>query len=275
MNLARIIKGLALGVALLAAGGLTLLYVGQDHLIYHPVRYGPRQPADRLAKAENFLPYATEQGSQTAFYFQPGQSPPRHLWVMFSGNASLALFTWTNLIRANADRHDAFLLLDYPGFGFCAGHPSPAGIEESANAALSALHQKLGAPLPPLRVIGYSLGAATALQFAASHDVDRVVLLAPFTNISDMGRHLYHLWFVPGFFIRDNFDNRARLAELARRRQPPRVIIFHGTDDECVPVAMGRELARRHPLMVTLHELPGRDHTSIFADLSLIISAMQ
>jgi alpha-beta hydrolase superfamily lysophospholipase len=242
------------------------------NLVYAP---RPDRAAAGQAAAAGFLAleYHTAQGRQTAFYHPPSHpSEACHLWVLFSGSGSCAMESWPYLVKAAANGGDAFLLLDYPGSGLCEGRPSIAGIDASAAAALTVLREKTARPLPPLRALGYSLGTGPALRFAANHDVDRVILLAPYTSIGDAGRHLYG--FAPDIFIFHNFDNRASLARLATRKSPPRVIIIHGDADEALPVTMSEELARCWPSMVQLHIIPGADHGGIFV-LPLILSAME
>src|SRR5437762_14216158 len=63
------------------------------------------------------ISYTLSFGKQTAFYIPPrdsGQSPVR-LWVAFCGNGSLAL-DWTTILEGYPNAHDAFLLVDYPGY---------------------------------------------------------------------------------------------------------------------------------------------------------------
>jgi pimeloyl-ACP methyl ester carboxylesterase len=126
---------------------------------------------------------------------------------------------------------------------------------------------------PRLNVLGHSIGAAAALQFAAHHPVRRVVLAAPFTSLRDMARRTVGCPLC--YLLRHNFDNRARLAELAARPQPPSVVIFHGTDDALIPEQMGRSLAGMFPRIVAFHEVEGADHNSVvFAAETQIFAAM-
>jgi pimeloyl-ACP methyl ester carboxylesterase len=273
--------GLGIGIVLLVTGFFTWLYLGQAKYIYHPRPYPPDK-AELIMRyyGASTLKYSTSQGRQEAYYFpQLAAKQPEHLWIMFGGNASLAVTNWGNLLLTlgskkgiGANGKDAFLLMDYPGYGHCEGKPSPAAIAESADAALSELQNKLGRPLPQLRVIGHSLGAVAAMQFAAGHEIDRVILLAPFTSIHDMGKLIFH--FVPSFLIRHNFDNTARLDELAGRDSPPQVLILHGASDEVIPVQMGRELAARHPSITQFRELPGINHNNILSETNVILDTM-
>src|SRR5205085_1923334 len=83
--------------------------------------------------------------------------------------------------------------------------------------------------------LGHSLGAAAALSAADALSLTRVVLLAPFTSMTDMARRTVG-W--PLCYInRHRFDNLARLAALASRGA--RVHVFHGALDEVIPVALG------------------------------------
>jgi predicted esterase len=65
----------------------------------------------------------------------------------------------------------------------------------------------------------------------------------------------------------ENYDNRARLRALSRRSSPPRIAIFHGTNDDIIPVRMERELGERFPTMVTFHLVAGADHISVIGKL--------
>lgn len=237
----------------------------QSRLIYHPSPYQEEYESMLRAAKGVRLRFGTRQGAQTAFYIPP-QAPtpglPQTVWVCFAGNASLAL-DWLSHTDAWDARY-AYLLVDYPGYGDCAGSPTPASIRESSTAAVAALeahlHTSRAELQPHLAFLGHSLGSAAALMLADDLDLRHGVLLSPFTSMTDMGRrvlgwplcHLNH----------HRYDNRRTLAHVAAR-QGARVAIFHGTEDEVIPVQMGRELAAAHPQAVTLHEVPGARHNDI------------
>jgi pimeloyl-ACP methyl ester carboxylesterase len=164
-----------------------------------------------------------------------------------------------------ADREAGFLLLDYPGSGFCQGSCTPARILAASEAAAEALRIRLGitpeAFADRLGVFGYSLGTATALQYAAKHQVRRIVVAAPFTTLAEIG-DLFYFW-PCGQLIRDRFDNIARLAEIADQQHRPPLLIMHGDQDDTIPMTMSARLAAPYPTWVERIVVRGADHDTV------------
>ena len=115
-----------------------------------------------------------------------------------------------------------------------------------------------------LNLLCISLGCATGLNFAVRHPVDRIILCAPFTSMRDMARRT--VGWPLCWLLMHNYDNRARLGELAARPHPPRITIFHGDEDETVPISMGRQLAGLYPQMIVFHPVPGAGHNTVLSD---------
>jgi len=252
-----------------------MLFLGQDKIIYYPQRYGERERSIG-STYYTLIEYQTSQGSHVAYYHDPGQGIPERIWVMFHGNASVALH-WTEFVSDFPDKEAAFLLIDYPGYGQNDGKPSPESIEESADAALVALalHLKISAEdlTPRLSALGLSLGAAAALQFAAPRLLKRVVLITPFTSMQDMAARVVGKW--ASFVLRHNFDNQARLAELIEGNQDAKVAIVHGTEDEVIPFSMGKALSELYPKRTTFIEVRGASHNTVFTEAEdKIVAAM-
>jgi alpha-beta hydrolase superfamily lysophospholipase len=257
-----------LRILITAAVVVVLLLLFQNLLIYHPRKYG----FDFSARYPFLVPlaYSTAQGRQQAYYFPPRTSPgqpPHRLWVVFPGNGSRAL-DWMAFLNPPSDSRDGFLLIDYPGYGACQGSPSPAAIEASSEAAFAALagflHSQPAVLDAHLNLLCQSIGCATGLNFAVHHPVDRIILLSPFTTLRDMARRAIG-WPLCWLLIH-NFDNAARLRELAARPHPPRITIFHGGADTLVPITMGRRLAAMFPAMIAFQSIPGAGHNTILYD---------
>jgi hypothetical protein len=113
----RIIVLTALAVCLAFLVLVVSLYFRQHSLLYHPRPYDASY-ANALPHDGVELHFRTIAGKQVAFYL-PAESAdqlPKRIWVVFCGNGSLAL-DWPWLQAQDQQSHDAFLLIDYPGYG--------------------------------------------------------------------------------------------------------------------------------------------------------------
>ncbi len=243
------------------------LWAFQARMIYFPSRYEAGFAA-ALTDPVSLLTYRCDAGEQSAFYIRPsGGSPPRRVWLVWGGNGMIASQWIHHFVRPDIDPEDGFLLIDYPGYGANGGSPSPRSILAASEAAADAIAAKFGwSPSERsarLAVFAHSLGCAAALQFMAKHPVESAVLVSPFTDLMSMARMtvgwpLCHL-------LTHRFDNRARLAEIYTRPDAPPITIVHGTQDEVIPIAMGRALAAEFP-GVRFDEVADAGHNDIIDD---------
>lgn len=248
----------ALALCFLALVGF--IYFRQHSMIYHPrpydVNYGRALPPNGVE-----INYVLPFGRQTAFYIPGVEALPKRIWIAFCGNGSLAL-DWTTILQGYPRNGDAFLLVDYPGYGKNDGYATIDSTRATAEAALRALGKQLGIDQDQLVIcaIGHSLGSAAALDFAAHHHAQRILLIAPFTTLRDeaataVGRQLARL-------LVENYNNRRNLRSILRQDHGVRIAIFHGTDDDVIPVRMARELKREFP-MTDFFPVDGGDHVSV------------
>ncbi|MBA2269033.1 MAG: alpha/beta hydrolase [Chthoniobacterales bacterium] len=223
-----------------------LLFFRQHSMIYYPRAYAATYQR-MLPPGTQELEYNTPAGKQVAFYLpaRSGAAMPARVWVAFSGNASVAL-DWLDVVARNPNESDAYLLLDYPGYGKSEGRASIASSRASADQAISTLAERLNVSEAEISarlcVMGVSLGAAAALEFAAGHPVQRAVLIAPFTTLREVAAQLFTR--PASYLLLESYDNRSRIRALAQRSPAPRIAIFHGTDDTLIPLRMGQELAQ-------------------------------
>jgi pimeloyl-ACP methyl ester carboxylesterase len=108
--------------------------------------------------------------------------------------------------------------------------------------------------------MGHSFGTGAALQFAARHRVEGIVLVAPFNTLRKgvAVKSLFLALVMPA-----QIDNREIIRQLLSDEEPPEITIMHGAKDASLPVSMGRELAAIDPDRINYLEFPEDDHTSI------------
>lgn len=245
----------------------------QSSMIYHPRPNEPGMTEHLENNRGERLSYHTSQGMQTAWYKPPyrGDEAAAPLWIAFSGNGSLAL-DWLHFAGI-ADGRFAWLMIDYPGYGECAGKPTPKAIRESSVAALERLAERLKVSREVLTsrslVIGHSLGSAAALMAAADLGLHRGILISPFTSMTDMGREL--LGWPLCYLNMHRFDNRQTLAAACLHSEA-RFTIYHGKSDGVIPMRMSQELAAAHPGQVTFHPVPG-GHNDVLLHLQPLLQS--
>lgn len=269
----KVVKSLgrSLAVALLTA--VVFLLSCQSKMIYYPRPYDAVQVQDLTDQGGWKVEYTTSQGKQTAFYLPPaakGVKEPAFVWFVFGGNGSLSL--------DYADQPPAwsrglgYVFVDYPGYGLCEGRPNPANIRENALAVAEEIRVELGWSKEEMQarsgVFGHSIGCAAALIMADAMDMKRMVLCAPFTSLTDMGKLI--LGWPLCYLNTHRFDNVARLQSITGKGGA-RVIVFHGTQDEVIPVSMARTLQERFPAEVRLTEMKMSHHNDVVGDAQVEI----
>src|SRR5438094_6592821 len=194
---------------------IALIYFKQHSMVYHPRPYGAGYAKALPANGEE-ISYTLPFGRQTAFYVSPrnsGQSPVR-LWVAFCGNGSLAL-DWTTILEGYPNSHDAFLLVEYPGYGKCQGYATIASMRASSDAALKTLRKRLALSEEEMEsrlcTIGHSQGSPVAIDFGARHRVQRVLAIAPFTTLREEAARVITSPF--SYLLIECYDNRAGIDE--------------------------------------------------------------
>jgi uncharacterized protein len=250
-------------MVVIVAAPFLFMVACQSKLLYMPRAYPPEAVGhwqqNRGGKVVEFM---TSQGQQRAF-LQGNLDSPRNLWIVCGGNATLAL-EWSPWLGQHAPQEDAWLLVDFPGYGESNGKPSPRTILETFQVVIPIASDSVGLTSVPdasrLRFFGHSLGAAACLIAASEFDIRHGVLLSPFTSTMEMSRLVVG---VPlGFLVTHRFDNVARLDEILERG-PARILILHGTHDEVVPFQMGRRLADGRGEGVKFIAIDGGMHNNI------------
>jgi len=173
------------------------------------------------------------QSRVEAWYLPSSRERTRANLIFAHGNGEL-IDDWLPAMRMLADGGFAVLLVEYPGYGHSTGRPSRSAIAPAFEEAFDWLAADPRAGGAPIVAWGRSLGGGAAADLAGRRPVDALILQSTFTSTSAMARRS----FVPGFLVRDRFDN----VEALRRYDGP-VLIMHGTSDEVIPVGHGRHLA--------------------------------
>ncbi len=222
-----------------------VIYVKQEALIFHP-----------RAHAESY-----SYGSYPEKWIATADGTRLHALHLRNGGKGVILYLHGNvgdngrsLYQTSALRdlgYDLFLV-DYRGFGKSEGSlTSEADMTEDLQAVYD--HLKTEFAEDQIVLAGYSLGSGPASYLAAENKPEAVVLVAPYTSLTDMKNRFF--WIFPDFLLKYKLDNRSNLT-----RSTSPVYILHGTNDELIPLAMGKELESLDPERIKLVEMKGVGH---------------
>jgi dienelactone hydrolase len=232
--------------------------------LYFPRPYQPAEIRSFLAHGGIRLDYHTDQGNQSAWLTWPTRPDvPARLWVVFGGNAARAIDMV--MVRRAVDRPmDAFLFVDYPGYGACQGLPDPESVRANVVGSVRSAATRVGLDVDrhaeAVVAFGHSLGCAAALMAVHEFHLRSVILCAPFTSTREMSELRFGLP-AKGAPFHHQFDNRPPLAEM--NTSGGRAFVFHGAADEVIPVQMSKTLAAEDDAAVRLKVIPGAHHNDL------------
>jgi len=226
MMIKRAMSG-SLLVGLLAIASLATFYFGQRALIFPAPSFELPSP----------LPDGIRKLSLDAGYalYLPPENPqaPFPLVIYAHGNAEVAYWS-TFRFRPWQAQGYGVLLLEYPGYGGAPGTPS---FESIRQAALAAFDRALALPgVNPNAIVAYgrSMGGGAAGILAAERPISALILESTFTSLPAL---VAEKWFPPAL-VKDRFDTVGALHHL---KVP--VMVYHGREDNIIPVTHGKRLA--------------------------------
>jgi pimeloyl-ACP methyl ester carboxylesterase len=228
---------------------LVVAWLGQASLLY-PAPRRPITPELEGATLER-IPGPDGRTVYALHVPAPGDAPTL---VHFHGNGE-ELADQVPLLRLLRAHGLGVFAVEYPGYGLARDELRQSA---DAEAAISRLRE-LGVPRERTVLLGLSLGSGVAAEMALRGHGARLILLAPFTSVSDMAARMLPV--LPArWLVRDRFDTAAKAARIA----VPSLVV-HGDHDEVIPLEMGRrvsELLPRSRLVI----IAGGGHTDLFAE---------
>lgn len=239
-------------------GLLAVLGGCQRRYIYYPARAPEPALRDR-AGSRGLEPWRGEAGELIGWRTGPAAGAESAVLV-FHGNAGHALhrsYYSDALSVTGPGRARETFLFEYPGYGAREGRPSERAIVSAARSAFARLRAE-GAGR--VFLLGESLGSGVACALAAEFpdEVAGLLLITPFSSLTDVARHHYPA-FPVGLLLRDRYDNEAALRGYAGP-----VVIVVADRDAVVPASLGRRLYEGYGGPKRLRRDAGQTHNELW-----------
>ena len=178
----------------------------------------------------------TDSGKVEAWYMPPvsdSAGNPAPAVIFAHGNGELIDF-WPEELRGFTKLGVGVLLVEYPGYGRSEGSPSQGSITDAFISAYDFVAGRKDVDSARIIFFGRSIGGGAVCALARNRPSAALILISTFTSV----RSFALKYFVPGFLMRDPFDN---LETVGSYSGP--VLIIHGKKDEIIPFSHGIALS--------------------------------
>jgi fermentation-respiration switch protein FrsA (DUF1100 family) len=239
---------------------------GGNQLFYFPTRDEPATPAAWGLKFET-IHFKSADDTALHGWFIPAKgkaAKSAKATVVFShGNAGsighhLGFCAWLAEASYNV------IIYDYRGFGKSGGTPDRRGMIDDVKAAFAYARKRPDIDTSRLVSYGHSLGGAqsvTALGETPVRGLRAIVIDGAFASYLAMAR------IVGGQLGASLVTDELAPKDFVKKLSPVPLLVVHGSNDEVVPVAQGRQLFDAAGQPKTLFEVKsGRHGTALSAD---------
>lgn len=196
---------------------------------------------------------------RTEAWFFPAEGVTHAPTVVFAhGNGEL-IEDWRSEMEMLARAGMNALLVEFPGYGHSQGKPSRATLRETFSLAFDWLVAQDDVDADRIVAHGRSMGGGVAGDLALSRPVSALVLQSTFSSTGAMARES----FLPGFLVRDRFDNRRAVEEFSGP-----VLLMHGIRDDVISFSHAETLAAaREGLEITRLDCAHNDCTPLWPEV--------
>ncbi|MCB0065293.1 MAG: alpha/beta fold hydrolase, partial [Caldilineaceae bacterium] len=144
-----------------------------------------------------------------SWYWPPAPTTPATtapVFIITHGNGEIIDF-WPSQLAELQQRGYGVLLIEYPGYGRSTGEPSEQSIAATLVDAYDWLIEQPGVDRERIVLFGYSVGGGAIGTLAATRPSAALILMSTFSSVRSLAGRFY----LPGFLVRDPFDNLAMI----------------------------------------------------------------
>ena len=223
---------LFIGIIVVYASVLILLFIFQRSLMYHPDENN--YFGDKLEVDVEKVKIVTSDNIDLLGWFHKKDIKKFKTIVYFHGNAG-KLENRIHKLNHFKDMDINFLIIAWRGFSGNKGKPNEKGLYIDGNSTILWL-KNLGLKEKDIILYGESLGTGVATEIAQSNNYAGLVLETPFTSMVEAAKNFYP--YIPvSLLLKDKYDNQNKIKNI----NIP-VLVMHGEVDQIVPFWMGKKI---------------------------------
>ena len=223
---------IVIGILVIYASVLVLLFIFQRNLMYHPDENN--YFGDKLEVNIEKVKIKTSDNIDLLGWFHKKDLKRLKTIVYFHGNAG-KLENRIHKLNHFKDMDVNFLIIAWRGFSGNEGKPSEEGLYIDGNSAIMWL-KNLGLSEEDIIIYGESLGTGIATEIAQNNNFAGLILETPFTSMIEAAKNFYP--YIPvSLILKDKYKNNLKIKNV----NIP-VLVMHGETDQIVPFWMGEKI---------------------------------
>ncbi len=228
---------------------VAVFYVFQEKFLFFPsnIPFGECPETGRRNTT-------AEHAGDTRYYIRAHPNADNWL-VVFHGNAGNACDRVYFLDLLKGFRSNV-VLFEYPGYGKDSNSPKESLILKQALNLVRHISENNPEKLP-VYLVGESLGTGVATFVASQIEVSGLILISAYTSIAKVARHHYP-WLPVQYLLKHKFQ-----ADIWAGQTTTPAILFHGTDDDIIPIRFARQQILNFKGEKRLIEIPDCGHNDI------------
>jgi len=213
---------------------LLLLYLLENKLIFPAPRFPSGDWEPTWLKYED-VHFVADDGTKLHGWYLDHPAPQAYL-LYCHGNGEHVAYVAPLAEQLRSSLDVAVFVFDYRGYGRSEGAANEAGVLADGQAAHAWLTARAGVDPRQILLMGRSLGGAVAVDLADRHHSRTLILESTFPSMPEVAARLH--WWAP---VKLLMRTRLNSAEKISRFQGS-LLQSHGTNDELIPIELGRQL---------------------------------
>lgn len=232
----------------------SVLYIVQDHLLFHPETiadnqsYGFQQPHE-----ESVIPLDATTKFHVVHFTVP-DAVRKGVVLYFHGNRKNIGHYARYATLFTSQQYEVWMI-DYPGFGKSRGELTETNLYEGALQLY--MLAKLRFKPSEIIIYGKSIGTGIATQLASVRDCKQLILETPYNSLSSLlGRYL---WMYPlNQLLHFKFPSDQYIQKVTAP-----ITIFHGTNDGVIALSNAEQLKVHFKQGDTFITVPNGEHNRL------------
>lgn len=212
---------------------VVVFYFSFNAFIKSNIYPAPKNPAVKTIKGAEVISVQSSGHKAKGLFIKKGEI----LTVLFHGNGS-TIYDMTDLANILIGADCSVLIIEYPGYGILSDYkPGEKVIYEDSILLINKIKVEYNYSDENIIPVGYSIGAAVALEISKRGIGSKLILFSPFTSMDNMIA-LKFPKFVGTIFNTEKFDNLKKSTLIKAK-----TLLIHGKADSFVPIAMSEILS--------------------------------